>query len=75
MEASVKATDAEQIRKERVLSAGLSVRIQSDGFATERTPNLLVETAKIYQKAVLKSPPEKIYIALKVQYSNKSFPE
>ena len=29
------ATDAWQIRKERVLSAGLSVQIQSDGFATE----------------------------------------
>jgi len=32
-----RATDACQIGKERVLSAGLSVHIQSDGFATEQT--------------------------------------
>ena len=31
-----RAIDACQNRKERVLSAGLSVHIQSDGFATER---------------------------------------
>ena len=35
-----RATDACQIGKERVLSAGLSVYIQSDGFATEHFPNL-----------------------------------
>jgi hypothetical protein len=31
------ATDTRQIGKERVLSAGLSVHIQSDGFATEHS--------------------------------------
>lgn len=30
--------EACQIGKERVLSAGLSVHIQSEGFATEQTP-------------------------------------
>jgi len=34
--ATHRATDACQIGKERVLSAGLSVQIQSDAFATER---------------------------------------
>ena len=34
--ATRRATDACQIGKERVLSAGLSVQIQSDAFATER---------------------------------------
>lgn len=35
-----RATDTCQIRKERVLSAGLSIRIQSDTFATEQALNL-----------------------------------
>ena len=35
--ATRRATDACQIGKERVLSAGLSVQIQSDAFATERS--------------------------------------
>jgi hypothetical protein len=38
--ATRRATDACQIGKEHVLSAGLSVHIQSDGFATEHSLSL-----------------------------------
>ena len=36
-----RATDPCQIRKERVLSAGLSVRIQPDTFAAERALGII----------------------------------
>ena len=45
--ATRRATDACQIGKERVLSAGLSVQIQSDAFATERS---LKYELKVWQK-------------------------
>ena len=50
--ATRRATDACQIGKERVLSAGLSVHIQYEGFATEQTLNITVRSSNVARKPI-----------------------